>query len=201
MFSNPQCCSPCQDQDPNHERSRASYPCPVVLVVCDRATVVGSMPKGLVKGSWEPFGCIVICHCFFHSLILVILIFCSASGYCMFSAEYSLLTNTFPHQQRRRRNTWLSCRRVSTTLLSSILHSGHTYVLLLAGQLLGRSAQHMPACLGSIFALKCFTQYRLSVSMQGQLQFSPSHQRSTSGLVGHQPMLGGFPSLYFTLSL
>ena len=76
-----------------------------------------------------------------------------------------------------------------------------SHVLLLSGQLAGRFAQHMSFCLGSIFALKYFTQWILSVSKQAQLQFSPSHQRTTCGLVGHQPILGGGPLLYFISSL
>ena len=92
---------------------------------------------------------------------------------------------------------------------SSFQNSGRRYtvrdwtshVLLLSGHSSGRSAQHMSFCLGSIFALKYFTQWRLSVSKQAQLQFSPSHQRTTCGLVGHQPILGGGPLLYFISSL
>ena len=104
-----------------------------------------------------------------------------------------------PYERRSRASLNDRPRINDPTLRFPAIRTFH--VLLLSGHSSGRSAQHMSFCLGSIFALKYFTQWRLSVSKQAQLQFSPSHQRTTCGLVGHQPILGGGPLLYFISSL
>ena len=91
---------------------------------------------------------------------------------------------------------------------SSFQNSGRRYtvrdwtlhVLLLSGQLSGRGYHTTTSSVAS-FALKCFTQWILSLSRQVQDQHLPFHQRTLCGPVGHQPILGGGPLLYFISSL